>query len=56
MRDSRALDILTQDEPHLGMCLVVRDLSNLWLVPRRPSHADLLRPVARTTATTRVTS
>lgn len=39
--DSRALDVLTQDEPPLGMCLVVRDLSNLWLVPQAV-YADLL--------------
>ena len=39
--DSRALDVISQPEPPTGMCLIVRDLSNLWLVPQ-PVYVDLL--------------
>ena len=41
VEDSRALDVIEQPEPPTGMCLIVRDLSNLWLVPQ-PVYVDLL--------------
>ena len=41
VEDSRALDVISQSEPPAGMCLVVRDLSNLWLVPETV-YLDLL--------------
>jgi hypothetical protein len=41
VEDSRALDVISQPEPPAGMCLIVRDLSNLWLVPQ-PVYLDLL--------------
>ena len=41
VEDSRALDVIEQPEPPADMCLIVRDLSNLWLVPQ-PVYVDLL--------------